>query len=886
MIRKKFFWRGLFLFFWILVFPWVVLAAPAEEDPAGINPGSYLAVQITAEIGWDGQGVPERTAPAVIRLKNTTENDLQGIVEVVNYFRYIPPPPPGSPPGWQPPGPGRYYPVSSFGEQVTLPAGGEKKVTLWFPLQGAIDYLIVRFRTGEKTLASVETKLAMTSAGVSGPLPMAVGVLGQPPAALEKVRITMPDGVPRAPLVLSLTPELIPSSGDELDAFGLLLVTGEAARNLTTEQRRALGEWAKTGGHLLLAGGPGVNDALAVLPADAARITSQGIAGNGDWRVMAGWLGKASPAGAAPVARLQGGNPFGPPESPLGRQATVGEGKVTVFSFDPVRPPWDAGEAGQALWERLLQPGDPGSSKSKMAYRDPLYPFYMLAGAVASLPAGAFPGWGAAGLYLGIFILLAGPLTYWVLKKRQRPEYTWVAVPVLALLFSGIAYFYMLQTGKNVIVNVVQAVGDIAAQEAAGEEALLTSVGFFAPTRPVFSAALADPGFPVRVLLFGERPPELRKPDEEPPYSIVKGAGLTVTFRETSQSRMRQLSFRQDAGEALAGLRAGLKLEGNRLAGKVRNETALYLDHVTLLLGDDYRGLGDFAPGEEKEVVMEIPAPPVYNSQNPYGPRSFPAWLIFVYPEGKETALKAATQQGLPLPKPGRPGYYGLLPRRLTADEQRRANLLNQINSPRYQGPELEFQRGCPLTLVAFSRDPVKAVEIKGLRSRPYYLSIALSKPELSLSPGVFTIPAGLTLPEVVDAQIRDMTQNNNLYSIPGGNITFAFRPGLPPGAQVREITVELQYFPGSPVPGQLKGAVGPPAPSPADVESGTLEVYHPPSGQWRELSGAKTFRLPGEYALPGGEVRLRVNGFEPSTGKSFYFLPPAVAYQGGWGHD
>lgn len=868
LVRKKAFLWGLILIFSGLAFPCGVFAAPEGADSP---------VQITAEIGWDGQGVPGRTAPAVIRLKNTTGNDLQGIVEVVNYYRYIPPPPPGSPPGSQPSGPSRYYPVSSFGERVVLPAGGEKKVTLWFSLQGATDHLIVRFRTGEKTLASVEAKLAMTSTGVSGPLPMAVGVLGQPPAALEKVRITMPDGVPRAPLVLKLTPELLPPAGDQLDAFGLLLVTGEAARNLTAEQRRALLDWAEAGGHLLLAGGPGVNDALSILPAGTAKIVSRGIAGNGDWRAMAGWLGKAPPAGAAPIARLQGGDPFGPEENPLGRQITVGEGKVTVFSFDLTRPPWDAGEAGRALWERLLQPGDPGSYKYNMVYRDPLYPFYRLMNTVNSLPAGAFPGWGAVGLFLGIFLLLAGPLTYWVLKRRRRPEYTWVAVPVLALLFSGIAYLYMLQTGRNVIVNIVQAVEETE-KGTAGEKPLLTAVGFFAPTRPVFHAVLADPGLPVRVQFSGERPPELRKPDEEPPYSVVKGPDLTVTFREMSQYGMRQLSFRQDAGEALAGLRADLKLEGGRLAGKVRNDTALYLDHVTLILGDDYRGLGDLAPGEEKEVAMEIPAPPVYNPQNPYGPRYLPAWPIFVFPEGKEAALKAAGRPGVPAPRPD----YGSPPRRLTVDEQRRANLLEQLfNSSRYGGPEMELQRGRPLTLAAFSRDPVKAVEIKDLRSRPHYLSIVTVKPELSLPPGSFTIPAGLTLPEIIDAQIRGMTGHNNLFGIPGGNITFAFRPNLPPGARVKEITAELQYFPSTPTPNQPRGTFGPPAPSPADVESGVLEIYHPPSGQWRELSGAKTFRLSGEYALPGGEVRLRVNGFEPSTGKSFYFLPPAVAYQG-----
>ena len=870
--KKRMFFLPVIIFVFLPVFLFSSPSISAPGPESAVSP-----VQISAEIGWEGQGVPGRTAPAVIHLKNTTSGDLRGVVEAINYFRYIPPPPPGSPPGAAPAGPAVDYPVSAFGEQVTLPAGGEKKVILWLPLQGSADYLAVRFRSGEKVLAGMEAKMPLVASFSSGLMPPVTGVLGPVPPALEKVRITMPDGVPRAPLAIELTPELIPPTGEQLDAFGLILVTGEAAGSLTAEQRLALFEWAETGGHLLLAGGVRVNDTLAVFPAGAGGITSREITGNSDWRSAAAWLGTEPPAADAPAARLQGaGEPFGPPENPLGRQVEAGDGKVTVLTFDPAGAPWDAGNLGRAFWERLLQPEQPGLNNMKT---DPFYLFHSLIGMVNSLPAGAFPDWRLVGVFLGIFLILAGPLTYRFLQKKQRPEYTWLAVPLLALLFSGAAYLYMLQAGKNVIVNIIQAVD---ARENAPAKQALTAAGFFAPTRPVFHVALADPGCPVNAQPFGGGPPpEWRKPDEEPPFTVVRGTDLEVTFREASQWGMRSLVFRQDTGETLDGLRASLRIEGSRLAGKVRNDTPLLLEHVTLFLGDDYRGLGNLAPGEEKEVDMEIPAAPVYNPQAPFshpaGPGYFPNWLIFVYPEGKEAALQAAGQAGGP-----HPPDFGSPPRRLTVEEQRRAQLLDQLlNASRRHGPGSEFQRGRPPTLAAFSRDPVKESPLKNLRARPHYLSIILKKPALVIPPGNFTIPAGLTPPEIIDAQIRGSSGHNNLFGIQGGNITYAFRPGLPQNAQTKEIALEFQYFPDTAQQSIPKGAPGSPAAAAADVEAGVLEIYNSSAGQWQNLSGAKTFRLPGEYALPGGEVRLRVNGFGPASGKFVYFLPPAVSYQG-----
>jgi len=89
--KRMLFWPVIiFVFLPVFLFSSPSLSAPGPESMDS-------PVQISAEIGWEGQGVPGRTAPAVIHLKNTTSGDLRGVVEAINYFRFIPPPRPVRP---------------------------------------------------------------------------------------------------------------------------------------------------------------------------------------------------------------------------------------------------------------------------------------------------------------------------------------------------------------------------------------------------------------------------------------------------------------------------------------------------------------------------------------------------------------------------------------------------------------------------------------------------------------------------------------------------------------------------------------------------------------------------------------------------------------------
>ncbi|MCG8402576.1 MAG: hypothetical protein MJA84_13465 [Firmicutes bacterium] len=829
---------------------WFLSVSPGTAAAAEDNDGP---VEIVAELGWEGWGASGRHAPAVITIKNTGGRDLNGVIEALNYYSFTPPPQPGSPPGTVPPA--RNIPGVGYGQKISLPAGGEKKLTLWFPVHGPGSRVDFVFRAGDNELARKTTK--MPGVALTGPQPMAVGVLGSVPPALERVRPLMPDGVYRMPQVQELSADLFPRRGEELDAFPTILVTAAGASTLDDRQRQALAGWVELGGRLLVGGGLNIEDALAALPDNTLDIGVESIQDQSRWQAEAAWLETtySGDAGASVAALRGAGQPWGPDAHPLGLQFQMGTGTVTVLQFDPNQSPWRAGALGEALWAKVIAPEKEEKMYWHMSWE---HQISRLADQTDNLPGDVFPDWRSVGLYLLIFIIVSGPVTYFVLRRFQRPEYTWLAVPLTALLFVGGVYAYMIQSGGNVLVNVTQVVDGRESSKTAG----YTAVGYFAPTRADFKAVLDDPEMAVQVRTMGGPPLELMSEDNEPQYRIIRGSDLEVLFSDISQWNMRNISFRNDRlAEEAGGLTATVELRGNNAKGLVRNDTGMDLDYVTLFWGNRYKVLGDMKPGQEETVDMEITVPR-YNPQKDFGHNTL--WHVFQFPDGPPAS-----------PKPGA-HYRPPQERSLTVEERRRVNLADSwIHSIRRHSPIEES--GWPLTVLAWSDSPAGLKGIKQLHQAPSYLTLLVEQPEIRLTAGSFTIPAGLVIPEVTDHQVRSMGGSSNLTSIESGFLVLAFKPQLGQEVKINNITIGLDCFPYK----LVRGGMGSASPNPSPVPPGVFEVYHPARGVWVEMSGSRTFELDSDYATADGEVRVKITGGNTDRGEGFYFLPPTIAYGG-----
>jgi hypothetical protein len=272
-------------------------------------------------------------------------------------------------------------------------------------------------------------------------------------------------------------------------------------------RRRALAEWVRRGGRLVVSVGrnaqlagaellsnlplPGF-DRMPLLPCDV-----QG-GGRANLRSVARWAGaghavqeqvlkdvelarltpspRPAEGGAPPeevtVLAAEEGGPRGRP-APVIVQAACGLGRVVLVGFDLDTPPFSTWAGQRAFWEKLdaeLLPrgGGPGGGRPALNAPAPRGFSGEERGVVGSdmkrtledfqdVPVISF-GWVA--LFILGYIILVGPVDYFLLKKVfKRLELTWITFPTAVLVISVAAYFtaYAVK-GDALRVNKVDVV--------------------------------------------------------------------------------------------------------------------------------------------------------------------------------------------------------------------------------------------------------------------------------------------------------------------------------------------------------------------------------------------------------------------------------------------
>jgi hypothetical protein len=286
---------------------------------------------------------------------------------------------------------------------------------------------------------------------------------------------------------------------------------------------------------------------------------------------------------------------------PLVRERAVGGGYVDFVALDLASSPFDAWTGTTAFWERLLSPGSvypewlpPDMSARQMQSSQMSY-------ALSQLPSLDLPSIRGLGLLLVLYVVLVGPVYYFVLRWRKRLHWAWITIPLITVAFSAGAFgLGYAMRGTDLILNKIAVV----ALRPGGTADTISYLGLFSPAQQSYEVEIPDSGL-LSPLNVGYDPWG---------SGGLNTAGETV-FLQSEPSRVRGLAVNQwsmqtlmtesvwaDFGEVVGDL----WVEGDGLVGTVRNETAHTLTDVTLILGNYFVRLGDLAPGAEAPVTMDL----------------------------------------------------------------------------------------------------------------------------------------------------------------------------------------------------------------------------------------------------------------------------------------
>lgn len=533
---------------------------------------------------------------------------------------------------------------AQYAATVDLPNSGRKSVTVYAYMTPASRRLVVRLLEGDQELAA--QTLQLTPANQRARL---VGVLaGQGAAVRPPARLS--DGL--SLVAVPLAPADLPDHPLGLSGLSALVLEEVATAELRPAQLTALAEWVARGGQLVLGGGPGLATTLAGLPEALRPAEVAAVAPAPAGSLFAGVAGGADVplAQLAPRPGPDGRAPYSVPIPAVAGPGTaaleqsLGRGAVVALALPLGHPALAAWEGAPLMWEQLLRPSlelPPGFAPDSMTVDG--FVEGNLASTLTSLPALEFPPLGLLAGLVVAYIVLVGPVTFFVLRRLDRQALGWVVVPAITLLFAGLtlALGYALR-GGDIVFNQVSLLEPV--DGAPGQARVRTFVGLFSPERRDYALEVAGTSA-------GGPPPLLRPISVQGPWDTstpagrgvyVQRAGADAEARDFEVAQWSLRALAADSTMSVEGLRATLRLAGDTLVGEVVNGSPLALTDVALIQGERVVRLGDLAPGEARsgELRRRQPAQP-----GAFGPTVPMSYLVFG--EEMDSQSKAG---GQPLP--------------------------------------------------------------------------------------------------------------------------------------------------------------------------------------------------------------------------------------------
>jgi len=330
--------------------------------------------------------------------------------------------------------------------RVELPAHARKALTLYLIPEERYRRYTLRLEDEE---GEVLARRDLTSVPIEPHLPL-VGVVGSEPIGTRPLRT---EGGYRVVLV---DPRILPGRPEGLRGLDALIWNDPRLGDLSPEQVLAVSAWTEAGGLLVLS----VNDVwlesstggLEVWTGIRARgirtvreLPRLGAAGDGTPPQLKEPLSVATfyaSAGEVWLEELWG---------PLAVTERRGRGRVVVLGFDPSDRPLARWQGMAAFWRALLgraglAPGEEGEHAAwsvSHRYSNPYGGYYKVLDlrheawdALSRVEGQDPPPLALLLSVLLLYLVLIGPVDYFVLRWAGRLSWTWVTYPALVALFT------------------------------------------------------------------------------------------------------------------------------------------------------------------------------------------------------------------------------------------------------------------------------------------------------------------------------------------------------------------------------------------------------------------------------------------------------------------
>lgn len=379
---------------------------------------------------------------------------------------------------------------TAYSSTIDLPTGSDKTVFLYVQVASFADNLLIELIDNEGVRVS-EQRVGLSGIAPRDALHMVVSGTGAnsiPLNALAQGGFNARQG--------RWTLDNLPPNVAALQSIDTLIFYDVQSDQMTIGQLEALETWVATGGHLIVIGGPswtqtasGFSD-NAILP-----FVPDGSANVDDVSGLAAYVGLSDNLSTRTFITTgevtENSRILAQTDDNLAIliRRELGTGVVDYFTLDPTLEPLRSWLALPEVWLNLLSTAvpEPGWQRGLLDQQE-------AARALAILPGvNLLPPVTSMLLFIGIYILLIGPINYFVLSRMRRRAWAWLTIPVFILIFTILAWNVGFNLrGSELILSRLYVVQSFDDTEAAYQEEL---VGVLSPRRDTYTVAAPDPAF-------------------------------------------------------------------------------------------------------------------------------------------------------------------------------------------------------------------------------------------------------------------------------------------------------------------------------------------------------------------------------------------------------
>lgn len=577
-MKKKRLWLSVLLAMVLVLIPMGKTAAQEmEEDKKDVSNSDF---NVTMTVGLDDIIFEEKSTPVTVEVSNSGK-DFSGLVRVITPCSYA-------------------QEAIAYERSIIIPSGGTKSISMLIPNISNASYLRVELVNDKgKTLYSRQEKVTMIEVGNQA----IIGVLSDDYTGLnyfDGVSVNTSSGIVSTRL-LQLDAATFPENAEGLSTCHYILIDNYNTSQLSEEQRNALAGWVSDGGMLILGTG---SKAAAVLTSLQDTLCPISIGGLSKATLdIAG--GVTEEEKKADVVELSGDNwenisSYIAMGGAAWKSTYGARGTVLILGYDLAMEPIVSMNDRKLLASNILEnAGNSDNYERMLQGEDEPYNEWRIQSAVNSADGNKMPN---ALLYAGIFLLYVlaiGPISYLILKAKDKREKMWIVIPVVAAGFTFIVFC------TSMIYRIHKPFADaVSILEYNGKQLDTTTyVSLQSPKAAAYTVSLAE-GYG-NVEAWGDSHYDYNSlGTTNYNYAIREDAGVTsIAVNKGQPFTSYNLLAKKNELLQTEGFVLNLHCSVSAIEGEVTNQTGYDLKNAVICYNSVYCFLGEFKDGETKQIT-------------------------------------------------------------------------------------------------------------------------------------------------------------------------------------------------------------------------------------------------------------------------------------------